>query len=437
MNVVVKISIFLLCLMFQLDASAQNISSKKLKQQQSALEKKINASKSLLSKMKQNTKASLDDLRLLENQIRYRERLLSNYDNQIRSAELTIEQKEKQIIELKEKVVRLKEQYRKLLLYAYKKRSQYNKLMYVFTSKDFNEARRRNNYLKKLAEIQKKQFVLIQQNQELIADEIKSIDSERKSKLVIVDQKRSERAQIEEDRLQQKELYEKFKSEENELLAELKKNEEKKIILRNKIQAAIKREIAAAEAERKRELARLEAERKAKAEREAAATGTTTIPTTKPTEVDLASTKELALVSANFESNRGRLPWPVGKGVISEKFGKNAHPSIKNVYTNNRGIDITSPKNAQVRSIFGGEVTSVLNIPGAGKVVIIKHGNYRTVYSNLQDTYVKAGDKVNTKTMIGSLLSQKGKSNSILHFEVHKVVGSSVNCLNPSLWIVR
>lgn len=434
MNFTQKIAFFVLFLLFGGGVFGQTTSSKRLKQQQQALESKIKASKSLLDKMKQNTKASLDDLRVLENQIRYREKLLSNYDNQIRGAELTIEQKKKQITSLKERVLKLKSQYKKLLLYTYKKRSEYNKLMYLFSAESFNEARKRNNYLKKLAEIQKKQFKLIQQNQEMIAQEIKTVDAERKSKLAVVNQKRAERAQIEEDRLQQKELYEKLKGEEEALLAEVRKNEEKKAVLRNKIQAAIKREIAAAEARRKRELARLEAERKAKAEKEASQSGTTT---TKPKEIELESTKEIALVSANFESNRGRLPWPVSKGVVSEKFGKNAHPTIKNVYTNNRGVDITSSKNAQVRAIFEGEVTSVLNIPGAGKVIIIKHGNYRTVYSNLQDTYVKSGDKVKTKMMIGSLLSQKEKNNSLLHFEIHKVVGSSVNCLNPSLWIAR
>jgi len=131
------------------------------------------------------------------------------------------------------------------------------------------------------------------------------------------------------------------------------------------------------------------------------------------------------------------LPWPVDKGSVTEKFGKNPHPTLKNVTTNNRGIDISSPKNAQVRSVFEGEVTSVLNIPGAGKVVIIKHGNYRTVYSNLQDTYVKTGQKVSTKKVIGSLLSKSGQSMSVVHFEIHKVSGSNVTCLNPSLWVAH
>ena len=120
---------------------------------------------------------------------------------------------------------------------------------------------------------------------------------------------------------------------------------------------------------------------------------------------------------------------------MTEGFGKNPHPTLDNVFTNNNGIDISSPKNAQVRAVFEGEVTSVLSIPGAGKVVIIKHGNYRTVYSNLQDTYVKSGSKVSTKQAIGSLLVSDGASVSVAHFEIHQVVGTLVQCLNPSLWV--
>jgi murein DD-endopeptidase MepM/ murein hydrolase activator NlpD len=131
------------------------------------------------------------------------------------------------------------------------------------------------------------------------------------------------------------------------------------------------------------------------------------------------------------------LPWPVEKGTITEGFGRNNHPTLPNVVTNNNGIDISAPKNAQVRAVFEGEVTSVLNIPGAGKVVIIKHGNYRTVYSNLQDTYVSAGSKVSTKQAIGSLLNKENSSVSLAHFEIHQVVGTVVNCLNPSLWVAN
>ena len=110
---------------------------------------------------------------------------------------------------------------------------------------------------------------------------------------------------------------------------------------------------------------------------------------------------------------------------------------MDNVYTNNSGIDISAPKSAQVRSVFEGEVTSVLNIPGAGKVVIIKHGNYRTVYTNLQNTYVTAGTKVSTKQSIGSLMISPNSSVSVAHFEIHQVVGNSVQCVNPALWVAH
>ena len=165
--------------------------------------------------------------------------------------------------------------------------------------------------------------------------------------------------------------------------------------------------------------------------------GTTTTPTTEKKEVAFTETKETTALSKSFEGNKGKLPWPVDKGSITEGFGKNPHPTLDNVFTNNNGIDISAPKNAQVRAVFEGEVTSVLNIPGAGKVVIIKHGNYRTVYSNLQDTYVKAGTKVTTKQSIGSLLVKDGSSTSVAHFEIHQVVGTAVQCLNPSLWVTH
>ncbi|MNE54872.1 Murein hydrolase activator EnvC precursor [compost metagenome] len=131
------------------------------------------------------------------------------------------------------------------------------------------------------------------------------------------------------------------------------------------------------------------------------------------------------------------MPWPVAKGSITESYGKNAHPTLPNVFTNNNGIDIGAPKNSQVRAVFDGEVTSVLNIPGAGKVVIIKHGAYRTVYSNLQEAYVSVGDKVGSKQSIGSLLSDEEGNLSTAHFEIHQVVEGTVQRINPTLWLAQ
>lgn len=411
--------------------SAQS-TSEKLKTEQSRLEKKISNTKSLLDKTKQITETSLNELRLIENQIKFREELVRNFDNQVRGAEIKVSEKGSEIQELQKKLTRLKAQYKQLLIYAYKHRNKYGRMMFIFSSNSYNEAIKRGKYLEKIADIQNKQFLVIRQNQNLIEKEISSIEEEKRYKVQVLEEKKKEKESIEKDKQKQEIVYKKFKQEENKLRAQLVEDEKKKEVLRQKINTAIQKEIAEAEAKRKK--AEAEAKKKNTASTN---TATKSTETSEAKSIDFTETKESAALSKNFEGNKGKLPWPVDKGSITEGFGKNAHPTLDNVFTNNNGIDISSPKNSQVRAVFDGEVTSVLNIPGAGKVVIIKHGNYRTVYSNLQDTYVKAGTKVTTKQSIGSLLVKEGTNVSVSHFEIHQVVGSTVQCLNPTLWVVH
>jgi septal ring factor EnvC (AmiA/AmiB activator) len=411
--------------------------SEKLKKEQSNLEKKISNTRSMLDKTKNNAKASLNELRLIDNQIRFREELVTNFDQQVRGAEVKVIRKDAEVKELTQRLSDMKEQYRQLLLYAYKHRNKFGKLMYLFSATSYNEAIKRGSYLERIADIQLKQFRIIRQHQSLISKEISSIQQEKEYKLKILNEKRSEKAVIEKDKRKQEEVYSKFKKEESKLLSQLKEDEKKKENLKQKINSAIQKEIADTEAKRKK----AEAEKAKKS----TTTTTTTTPsaTTKPEttttttkkETTLPETKESAALSKSFEGNKGKLPWPVDKGSITEGFGRNAHPTLENVFTNNNGVDISSPKGASVRAVFEGEVTSVLNIPGAGKVVIIKHGNYRTVYSNLQDTYVKIGSKVTTKQAIGTLLVTEGLS--LAHFEIHQVLGTTSVALNPSLWITH
>lgn len=422
-----SVSKILLVLFLGAGALFAQDSSDKLKKEQRRLENKIANTKMLLKKTQNEKDASFNELKVIENQISYREQLLKNYDNQIRGAELKVEQKSKQIEDYEEKIHRLKIQYKKLILYAYKNRNKYGRMMFIFAADSYYEAIKRNSYLKRVAEIQENQFIAIKQHQELIGEEIKEIDQEKKRKLAVVADKKKERAAIEEDRIRQEAIYQAFKKEEDEILAKLREEERKREVLRRRIAEAINKEIAEAEAKRKAAAA--------KAAKSGATASTSNKASTQAKAPDFQATKEAAALSKSFEGNRGKLPWPVEKGTVTEKFGKNPHPTLRNVTTNNRGIDISAPRNAQVRAVFDGEVTSVLNIPGAGKVVIIKHGNYRTVYSNLQDTYVKVGQKVSTKKVIGSLLSKKDQNISVAHFEIHKVSGSAVTCLNPSLWV--
>lgn len=448
--------IFIILICFLSKGSFGQKTSEKLKREQEKLEKSISLTKSLLRKTKKNSQATISELRVLENQLKHREELLANFEDQIKDAEIQIEQKTQQIDDLEKKLKLLVFQYRHLLIYAYKHRSKSGQWMYIFSAKSYNEAIKRKKYLEKVAELQRKQKRLIEQHQNLISKEKTEIETEKKEKELIADEKRKEKENLEIDKRTKETNLTKLKKEETRLAAEMKLSENKKIILKQRIREAINAEIAADEARRK---AREEKERK-KLEKERIAknnstnnSNTTSSSSTKlnskstsvtvdePEEtvkrpLTITETKEVAL-NQSFESNRGRLPWPVSSGTITEGYGRNPHPKIKNLYTNNNGIDISTNRGSSVRAVFEGEVTSVLSIPGAGKVVIIKHGNYRTVYSNLQDVNVGVGSKVKTKQSIGSLLPDDDDVLSVSHFEIHQVLNGQINRMNPTNWIAR
>lgn len=445
--------LFLVFICFFSKVSLAQKTSEKLKREQDKLEKSISVTKSLLRKTKKNSQATISELRVLENQLKHREELLANFEDQIKDAEIQIEEKTQQIDNLEKKLKLLVFQYRHLLIYAYKHRSKSGQWMYIFSAKSYNEALKRKKYLEKVAELQRKQKRLIEQHQNLISKEKTEIESDKKEKELIADEKRKEKENLEIDKRTKETNLTKLKKEETRLAAEMKLSENKKIILKQRIREAINAEIAADEARRK---AREEKERK-KQEKEKLAknnttnstniNSTTTTKTTSAKSADepeetvkrpltITETKEVAL-NQNFESNRGRLPWPVSSGTITEGYGRNPHPKIKNLYTNNNGIDISTNRGSSVRAVFEGEVTSVLSIPGAGKVVIIKHGNYRTVYSNLQDVHVGVGSKVKTKQSIGSLLPDDDDVLSVSHFEIHQVLNGQINRMNPTNWITR
>jgi septal ring factor EnvC (AmiA/AmiB activator) len=429
--------VLLLCLAHQ--AYAQQDQGQ-LKREQQKLEKRISNTKKLLNKVKNNSQASLNEIRLIENQIRSREALVNLFDNQVRSAEMKIVQKKMEIKRLRTKLTQLKEQYRKMFLYAYKHRGNYNKVMYLLASADYNEALRRNRYLKKVAAVQQKQAALIKQHQQLIFKEINQIDSEKLIKEQALEEKKQERQLIENDKSKKEKSYQKFKKEEQALVAQLKEDERKKIQLKKQIDAAIRADIAkeqAREAARQAEIAKTAVKPAGKTPTTTTTTTSpkTTTPTAAPKVVATPISTEGAAVGKSFEINRGRLPWPVDNGSVTERFGRNYHPTLSGVEWNNNGIDITCNRGSKVRAVFEGEVTTVFSVAGAGKVVIIKHGAYRTVYGNLAETFVGVGSKVSTKQAIGTLLNDSGVS--VCHFEVHQVVGASPVTLNPSLWIGR
>ena len=449
MNLVIKLFILTFFLGIHSAGWSQK-NSEKLRKEQERLEKSISVTKGLLKKAKLNTEATLSELRVLENQVKYREELLKNFDSQIRSTELKIDQKKQQIIDLEEKLQHLIYQYKELLLYAYKHRSKEGQWMYIFAAKNYNEAVKRKKYLIKIAELQRKQKQIIVQHQRLISNEKTELEKEKQSKISIAEQKKIEKEDLLVDKKEQEINYDKLKKAENKLAAEMKLIENKKIILKQRIKEAISAELAAEESRRKANERKniqknntnvatqntTNSKTNVKGEKSVTTSSNSIASETPKKTITISETREVEL-NQNFESNRGRLPWPVERGTITEGYGRQPHPKLKEIYTNNNGVDISTHRNANVRSVFDGEVTSVLSIPGAGKIVIIKHGNYRTVYSNLQEVYVGVGSKIKTKQAVGSLLSIDGEALSISHFEIHQVSNGQINRMNPSSWITR
>ena len=442
-----------LFLFFVVQFGFSQTNSKSLKKEQQQLESKISNTKKLLKQVKSNQQNSLNAIRLIDNQIKSREDLVRIYDIQVRAAEIEIIEKKQRINRLKERISNLKTQFRSMMLYSYKHRGNHRNIMFILSSQNYNEAYKRNSYLKKLAEIQKKQVAIIKQNQKVIYSDIQTINNNKQEKLSIIEEKKTEKKLIEIDRGVKQQTFNKFKQEEKNLFTQLEVAERKKQNLKQEITKAIKLEILI-EQKKQEEIAKKERAKKEKAEKEKAeklANEEKTIGNAEPkkenlesksienTENKIVSTytepKESIALGKNFQLSKGLLPWPVNSGSITEKYGKNPHPTLNGVVTNNNGIDITCSIGSNVRAVFGGEVSSIFSIQGAGKVIIVKHGNYRSVYSNIKDTYVKIGAKVATKQNIGSLI-QEGNL-SICHFEIHQVINGVTQSLNPSLWISK
>lgn len=403
-----------------------------LKKEQRNLEKKIAQTKSLLKQVQTNTKNSLNEVVLLDNQIKSREALVRVFDSQVRMAEIKMISKKNEIARLKGRLIKLRKQYQKMLRYAYKKRNNLGRLMFLLSARSYQEALHRHDYLKKVARLHRRQMEMIQQNQHLIAQEINAIEEQKNYKELALNEKKEEKTKIEADKAQKEKTYAKLKLNEIALLAQLNEAEKKRKNIESKIQSAI---LAEAKKEEERRKAKEAAKPKTNTTpvKPSESTGKTTAPTTTYKPETLSS--EGAVAGKNFEANKGLLPSPVVGGSVTSKFGKNAHPTLKDVYENNNGIDLSCSAGASVRSVFDGEVSSVFSIAGAGKVVIVKHGNYRSVYSNLSSVAVSVGQIVSTKQNLGVLLTEGNIS--VLHFEIHSVSGIDTTPLNPSLWLKK
>ena len=394
-------------------------SKKQLQSEINSLQKEISTANQLLKKTKKDKEMTLNEVSILDQKIKQRENLIKAYNEQISVLDEEIRSGQSNIKTLNFDLSKLQKEYAKLIVFANKNRNNYDKLGFIFASKDFNQAFSRLRYIREFNDARKVKMEQIASTERQISSEVEANQ-----------QAREEQAALLKDEKTQQEALQKEKKDLNGQVAKLKKKEGKiQQDIKNKQQQAKKLQKAIddiiAEEIRK---ANAEAERKRKEEAKKNKTTTTT-----PKEKGMALTPAEKTLSNNFVNNKGKLPWPVERGVISSSFGKHASVVSNKVTVTNNGIDIATTENAQARAVFDGEVASVTKLTGSNTVVILRHGEYFTVYSNLENVIVKRGDKVKTKQTLGTIHTNKTENKTELHFELLK----EQNRQDPANWLSK
>jgi septal ring factor EnvC (AmiA/AmiB activator) len=424
------ISIFLLLGQISL---GQN--KKELEQKRKALQQDIQTTNQLLKETQRSQKKSLSQLNLIAKKINIREELVTNINQQISVLEKEIASNSVIVSSLEADLKALKDEYAKMVYYASKNRSYYDRLMFLFSSKDFNQAYKRLKYLQQYSEYRKKQAKLIVEVQGDLTSKIQNLEKKKKEKTNLMVNKEKEKLDLIEDKKEKEGIITELHFKEREIRDELKKKKREADQLQAAIQAIIQREIEEA-AERARLAAEKARKEKEERDRKAKAAGKPAPVEAEP-KVEKKENTVFALTPAevelsnNFEANRSKLPWPTATGVIESGYGEHQHPDLPNVKTFNNGVDIATDKGASARSIFDGVVTGVITIPGANKAVIIRHGEFLTVYANLSSVNVKVGDKVTVKQNLGPIYTDIDEGKTILHLEVWK----GKTRMNPSGWL--
>jgi len=393
-------------------------SKKDLEKKKEQIHKDIEYTNKLLSQTRKSKTASLSQLITLNKQISYRSELIGTIHTEISSVEGQINYTGAQIDSILGRMEELKKHYADLLYFAYKNQGAFSKLSFIFSASDFNQAYQRVKYLQQLSAYRLHQRDLIRQLADSLTEKKGELAGVKKDKTQLLTAQQKEKNNLSKEKNEQIAMVNDLASKEKKLRSDLKDKQKLEAKLNRLIENAIRKEIEAAQLAAKKRAA-----------------STLTASTSKKTKVEttpyvLSATPESIRLSNDFENNRGRLPWPVEQGFISSSYGRHAHPVWKDVVVNNSGVDINSSKGARVRCVFEGKVTRIIVIMNK-YAVIVQHGEYFTVYSNLQDVSVKSGDLVSTKQAIGTVQTDdEGKS------EVHLEIWKGSNKMDPEGWIV-
>lgn len=397
---------------------------KALEKKRKQLESEINQTQKAIQQTQQTRNNSLKEIINLEKQIELRKELIENTFKEVKEYSIQIDETTSHLKALENKLNILRDNYAKAIYGTYKSYRITDQFLFVANSANFSEALRRLNYLRKIGDYRKSQVDDIIKTQDDINLKLASIQTKKNAQERLLNQQKKQESELSKNKTQKAKLVEQLKVKEgnlNKQLAQKKKEAEK---LNAQIQAIIAKEI---ERQRKLEEERKRKEAEQTGKKDGSSTsGSSKTPTTAPV------TPEVQKLSASFASNKGRLPWPVERGTISRGFGVYRHPEYGGEI-DNKGLDIRTDKNANVRAVFDGKVISIVSNPIYKNAVIISHGDYFTVYTKLESVNVSKGQSVSAKQVIGKVYTDDEKNETEMHFEVWQ--GNVPQ--NPSYWIAR
>ena len=388
-------------------ASGQSKSINDLRKQKEKTTQEIEYINHLLKETDQNTKTSINRLTMLEQKIRLQESLISNINSELTYLDSTIERSSKNLDSLNADLAMIKSRYAGMIRYARRNQDTNNQLLFLLSADDFNQAYKRFAYLKQYADYRRTQ-----------AEEISALKEKLEKLVVDLNARKSEKQLALSSKKSQSDKYAKQKADQKEYYAQLQKKEKdlrKKLEGQQKIAQRLEQAIEQSIEEEARRIAAKNA-KSAKTVKGAIA----------------KATPEQKILSDDFSLNKGKLPWPLQKGLITDHFGEHPDLVLKHVIKRNSGIDITTQSGAKARAVFKGEVSKVLAIPGGNMAIILRHGSYLTVYSNLASVSVQVGQTVQIKQELGTIFTDKEDDNkTVLKFQIRY----EYDKLDPEKWI--
>lgn len=398
-------TVLLLFLLLHFSGFSQSKKQQELEERRRELRREIQQIGVLLFEGKKEQKSALSLVEDLDYKIKVRKNLISITNQQANLLTREISSNQTKISKLRDKLKVLKADYAEMIVKSYKSRSDQNKLMFLLSSTTFQQAYKRLQYIKQYADYQKLQAELIKTETAKMQALNVELLAQKKNKQTLIEDNKRAKSILDKDREQQQTLIKAIKTNLSQFTTQLKTKQRES----NRIDKEIRKIIQAAIAASNKKAG-------------------------KSSKLKVFSlTPEQKILAANFTANKGKLPWPVVNGVVKLRYGNNPSPIDPSLTIKSNGVRIATSKGGQVRAVFDGVVQGIMTPKNGNNTIMIRHGNYITVYKNLSKFYVNKGDKVTTKQEIGEVITNKASGESILSFGIYK--DSSTQ--NPSQWIYR